>query len=137
MRCVFSRSPKVPQVGDIIATVDNRGVAETGYIPFGNPLKQVHSSDRRWTSKDNISSTSSSASSSLQSPQRSNITGGRMFQGKLGNPHSKLSTSNRGDKNSGGYNRTANKPKNISVFTSDGAEKEPTGWVIYQAPMLI
>ena len=124
----FSRSPKVPQVGDIIATVDNRGIAETGYIPFGNPLKQVHSSDRRWTSKDSVSSTGSSAGSSLQSPQRNNMSGGRMFQGKIGNPHSKLSTSSRGDKNSGNYNRTTNKPKNISLFTSDNAEKEPTGW---------
>lgn len=124
----FRRSPKVPQVGDIIATVDNRGVAETGYIPFGNPLKQVHSSDRRWTSKDSVSSTGSSASSSIQSPQRSSMSGGRMFQGKLGSVHSKLSTSNRGDKNSGNYNRTNIKPKNIGLFTAESADKEPTGW---------
>lgn len=124
----FRRSPKVPQVGDIIATVDNKGVAETGYIPFGNPLKQVHSSDRRWTSKDSVSSTGSSVSSSIQSPQRSNMGGGRMFQGKMGNPHSKLSTSNRGDKNSSNYNRTGGKPKNIGLFAADNVEKEPTGW---------
>lgn len=125
----FSRSPKVPQVSDIIATVDNRGVAETGYIPFGNPLKQVHSSDRRWTSKDSVSSNGSSAGSSIQSPQRSSISaGGRMYQGKLGNPHSKLSASSRGDKNIGNYSRTTNKPKNIGLYTSDNADKEPTGW---------
>ncbi|XP_065899629.1 trinucleotide repeat-containing gene 6C protein-like isoform X3 [Dysidea avara] len=127
----FSRSPKIPQVADIISTVDSKGVAETGYIPFGNPLKQVHSSDRRWTStsKDSVSSTGSSGSSSLQSPQRSNMNSNRMYQGKLGNPHSKLSTSNRGDK-MGGYNRTSNKPKNISIYTQDsvGMDKEPTGW---------
>ena len=123
----FSRSPKVPQVSDIIATVDSRGVAETGYIPFGNPLKQVHSSDRRWTSKDSVSSTGSCATNSLQSPQRNNM-GSRMFQGKLSNPHSKLSTSARGDKNSVNYNHNANKPKNISLYTSDSADKEPTGW---------
>lgn len=128
----FSRSPKVPQVTDIISTVDAKGVAETGYIPFGNPLKQVHSSDRRWTStsKDSVSSTGSSGSGSLQSPQRINMNSNRMYQGKLGNPHSKLSTSNRGDKMGGGYNRTNNKPKNIGIYTQDsvGAEKEPTGW---------
>lgn len=124
----FNRSAKVPQVGDIIATVDNRGVAETGYIPFGNPLKQVHSSDRRWTSKDSSSSTGSSAGgNSIQSPQRGNMGSGRMFQGKL-NPHSKLSTSNRGDKNSGNYNRSTGKPKCIGIFTADNADKEPTGW---------
>jgi len=124
----FNRSPKVPQVGDIIATVDNKGIAETGYIPFGNPLKQVHSSDRRWTSKDSVSSTGSSAGSNIQSPQRSNLNGGRMYQGKVGNSHSKLSNSNRGDKNSSNFNRTTNKPKNIGLFTADNAEKEPTGW---------
>jgi len=128
----FSRSPKVPQVADIISTVDAKGVAETGYIPFGNPLKQVHSSDRRWTStsKDSVSSTGSSGSSSLQSPQRSNMNSNRMYQGKLGNPHSKLSTSNRGDKMSSSYNRTNSKPKNISIYTQDsiGMDKEPTGW---------
>lgn len=124
----FNRSPKFPQVSDIIATVDNGGVAETGYIPFGNPLKQVHSSDRRWTSKDSVSSTGSSAGGSIQSPQRGGMGGGRMFAGKLGNPHSKLSSSNRGDKNSANYSRNINKPKNIGLFTPDGTEKEPTGW---------